>query len=348
MHGHATNFRNSEVAQNGASPYARARPTPHAPRSLSIRGRFDLRRSLPMHGHATNFRNSEVAQNGASPYARARPTPHAPRSLSIRGRFDLRRSPTGPLSAWPPVPSPRAPGLPMHGHAPRPTRRARYRYGGGSICGARQPARYPRGLPSPLPAHRVPHTIRISDGIAGNPSPRAPGTPSRARIAATFPQQATRLQVNTRTGKTTPTTKKEGVHVIFPSPRAPGTPSRARIAATFPQQATRLQVNTRTGKTTPTTKKEGVHVIFVTSLEHMRFLPYKHPRAEKRARARMCVRACYPAVARRGVWSASPPPAPSLATCAHWGTRYAHELEIVARHVVRSLACRFAWRWREP
>ena len=161
--------------------------------------------------------------------------------------------------------------LPMHGHAPRPTRRARYRYGGGSICGARQPARYPRGLPSPLPAHRVPHTIRISDGIAGNPSPRAPGTPSRARIATTFPQQATRLQVNTRTGKTTPTTKKEGVHVIF-----------------------------------------------VTSLEHMRFLPYKHPRAEKRARARMCVRACYPAVARRGVWSVSPPPAPSLATCAHW------------------------------
>lgn len=153
-----------------------------------------------MHGHATNFRNSEVAQNGASPYARARPTPHAPRSLSIRGRFDLRRSPTGPLSAWPPV----------------------------------------------------------------------------------------------------------------PSPRAPGTPSRARIATTFPQQATRLQVNTRTGKTTPTTKKEGVHVIFVTALEHMRFLPYKHPRAEKRARARMYVRACYPAVARRGVWSASPPPAPIL------------------------------------
>lgn len=199
-------------------------------------GVLSLREPLPMHGHAeiTNLHNTEVW--GASPYVRARHTPHAPRSLSIRGRFDLRRSPTGPLSAWPPV----------------------------------------------------------------------------------------------------------------PSPRAPGTPSRARIATTFPQQATRLQVNTRTGKTTPTTKKEGVHVIFVTSLEHMRFLPYKHPRAEKRAHARMYVRACYPAVARRGVWSASPPPAPSLATCAHWGTRYAHELEIVARHVVRSLACRSAWRWREP
>ena len=187
-----------------------------------------------------------------------RPTPHAPRSLSIRGRFDLRRSPTGPLSAWPPV-----------------------------------------------------------------PSPRAPGTPSRARIAT---EQCR----------------------YYSHCSNPGTPSRARIATTFQQQATRLQVNTRTGKTTPTTKKEGVHVIFVTALEHMRFLPYKHPRAEKRARARMCVRACYPAVARRGVWSASPPPAPSLATCAHWGTRYAHELEIVARHVVRSLACRSAWRWREP
>lgn len=189
-----------------------------------------------MHGHALSETRRRFVVEGASPYARARPTPHAPRSLSIRGRFDLRRSPTGPLSAWP----------------------------------------------------------------------------------------------------------------LFLSPRAPGTPSRARIATTFPQQATRLQVNTRTGKTTPTTKKDGVHVIFVTALEHMRFLPYKHPRAEKRARALMCVRACYPAVARRCVWSASPPPAPSLATCAHWGTRYAHELEIVARHVVRSLACRFAWRWREP
>lgn len=48
----------------------------------------------------------------------------------------------------------------MHGHAPRRTRRARYRYGGGSICGARQPARYPRGLPSPLPAPRAPHRAR--------------------------------------------------------------------------------------------------------------------------------------------------------------------------------------------
>lgn len=123
-----------------------------------------------MHGHAeiTNLDSIEVHHTAG----------RAPRSLSIRGRFDLRRSPTGPLSAWP----------------------------------------------------------------------------------------------------------------LFLSPRAPGTPSRARIATTFPQQATRLQVNTRTGKTTPTTKKDGVHVIFVTALEHMRFLPYKHPRAEKRARARMCVR----------------------------------------------------------
>lgn len=76
----------------------------------------------------------------------------------------------------------------MYGHAPRRTRRAHYRYGGGSICGARQPARYPRGLPSPLPAHRVPHRARGSPLVPiGERDTRMNWRSSRATLFVRLP-----------------------------------------------------------------------------------------------------------------------------------------------------------------